>query len=679
MMRHTAILQRVAAICCVLLAMAAGPARAQICKAGQEPHVEWKKWQAEYQTTAGPQAPYDIDYVQLSLAPGEFDLRASASLHFRIPEGQTQFFLRLAPAIDISNLELIAGDGQVITSYQRIADRLFFDLPLTQGEPGWSQRHHITIDYRVDYSRVSPGNFGALFKAPLAFDNRGHFIVRTLSQPFGSAEWWPSRVDMADKIDSLDVEIFPPVITRQGVPVQYKGVSNGLLVGVDTLGGRQRWRYKHRYPIAPYLVFFSVTDYERQEKQVPLSDGFNLRYESFFYSHQASWRQPQDEFTPLVIRIMDSLLGPYPFRRELYGHVQFDFGGGMEHQTRSGMGDINLELVTHELVHQWFGDWVTNASYSHIWLNEGITTFFQSYIFTVPALRQAYPDVRTFANWMEGAQRLVTDVPGGSVYLPSNSGSDRIFDYRYSYLKGAMVTNHLRHWLGEETFFKVLKKYQAQRGRGDGYATTATLKQIINETVNGRSDTVYAPLDQWIYGQGWPKLSIFYNQNSANCFVAHMDQVNSAGDSTWFHLALPVVAKLKDGRRVPLTWRVNGPSVTLMSQLPGQLDSLFIDPEHQYAQQVTQLVQLDAGQFGCKITPSITPNASTDRQRQLLVPDADNSLPFDLTVIDVLGRQVSQQRLYSNQYLDLRGLPQGHYLIRITGPRADHLERISLF
>jgi aminopeptidase N len=51
------------------------------------------------------------------------------------------------------------------------------------------------------------------------------------------------------------------------------------------------------------------------------------------------------------------------------------FSGGMEHQTMTSIGFFDFEIDAHELLHQWFGDNVTCATWKDIFVNEGFASY----------------------------------------------------------------------------------------------------------------------------------------------------------------------------------------------------------------------------------------------------------------------------------------------------------------
>src|SRR5690606_396723 len=76
---------------------------------------------------------------------------------------------------------------------------------------------------------------------------------------------------------------------------------------------------------------------------------------------------------------LEQHLGPYPF--DSFGIVVVDGESGMETQTMVTLGDTEYSLsaavVVHEAAHQWYGDTVTPADWSDVWMNEGMAMYLQ--------------------------------------------------------------------------------------------------------------------------------------------------------------------------------------------------------------------------------------------------------------------------------------------------------------
>ena len=103
----------------------------------------------------------------------------------------------------------------------------------------------------IYYNGVPRQNVG--FGAFYQYDRGGVPVIQTLSEPYGSKEWWPCKNGLDEKADSVEF-----IITS---PSAYRASSNGLSLGEQTVGPNRICHFKHRYPIASYLVAIAVSNY----------------------------------------------------------------------------------------------------------------------------------------------------------------------------------------------------------------------------------------------------------------------------------------------------------------------------------------------------------------------------------------------------------------------------------
>src|SRR5690606_28472419 len=156
-------------------------------------------------------------------------------------------------------------------------------------------------------------------------EHEGIPVVWTLSEPYGAKDWWPCKQDLQDKADSIDIRIT--------TPSAYRVASNGLLIEeADIAGGLKRFHWRHRYPIAHYLIAFAVTNYEVYHTQIEMAND-TVPMETWAYPENAFEMQLNAGDIQQQMPLFSDLFGLYPFAHEKYGHCQFGWGGGMEHQT----------------------------------------------------------------------------------------------------------------------------------------------------------------------------------------------------------------------------------------------------------------------------------------------------------------------------------------------------------
>ncbi|WP_167610582.1 M1 family metallopeptidase [Maribellus sediminis] len=315
-----------------------------------------------------------------------------------------------------------------------------------------------------------------------SFENSTHGpdqtpVLWTLSEPYGAMEWWPCKQSLADKIDSIDI-----IVTT---PEAYRTASNGIVISDEIKDSKRIMHWRHRYPIATYLVAIAVTDYVTYSDTLHLDDGRSIDILNYIYPENVETAKPQTARTASIMQLYNELIGEYPFADEKYGHAQFGWGGGMEHQTMSFMGAFNLRLIAHELAHQWFGDYITLGTWQDIWLNEGFATYLHALAYENLAPEE-------WPIWKQSSVTSITSNTGGSVFVDDTTSVSRIFNYRLSYQKGGYLLHMLRWVLGDEDFFKGLRSYFSDPEIANGLPLTTNWLHILNrpETLHYRNSSM---------------------------------------------------------------------------------------------------------------------------------------------------------------------------------------------
>lgn len=402
--------------------------------------------------------------------------------------------------------------------------------------------------------RVADGSFERQLHA-------GTPIIWTLSEPYGARDWWPCKNGLDDKTDSIDIIIKHPSTV--------KAVANGMLqseIPVDG-GTKTLTRWKHRYPVASYLVAFAVTNYSVFNNSVTLGS-VTLPMQTYCYPESLNVFSSGTINTLNAMQLFHANFGDYPFINEKYGHVQFNYGGGMEHQTCSFVGSIDESLCAHELGHQWFGDKITCRSWEHIWLNEGFATHLASFY-----MENKYPN--TVVSRRRSEINNITAQPGGSVRVDDTTNINRIFSSRLSYLKGSHLLYMLRFKLGDANFFKGVRDYQKDPKVMYGFALTADLQRNL-EAASGQNLTNF--FTQWFEGQGYPSYRVTWNNNGNNSVKIQVSQTTSHASVPFFEL--PIALQFKNATQqitVVVDNKTNGEIFT--KDIGFLADTVLIDPE----------------------------------------------------------------------------------------------------
>jgi len=579
---------------------------------------------------------YDLKYYRFewTIDPAIYYISGTVTPYFSVEsDGFNQMAFDFSKKLIIDS---ITYHGQKLTYDQPSAYKLMVKFP--------AQISNGTIDsISITYHGAPPsGGLGSFTQST----HSGTPILWTLSAPFGSQDWWPCKNGLDDKIDSIDV-----FITTQNA---YKAASNGTFMGEKEVNAAHKvHHWKHRYPIAPYLVAIAVTNYSVFTHNVELSDGSSMPMVNYVYPENLNNATSGTLANVKALQFFDSLFIDYPFKKEKYGHTQFGWGGGMEHQTMSFVTNFDWGLLAHELAHQWFGDLVTCGNWEDVWLNEGFATYLEG------LSRERHPqNPNDWFNWKRGKVNSIISNPSGSVKVDNVSSVSRIFNGRLSYNKGSYLLHMLRWKLGDEPFFRGIRNYL-----NDKSYLFATTPQFTKHLENASGESLSEFFKDWYEGQGYPTYNIKWAQ-SGNTVKIKIEQTTSHPSVSFFEM--PVEIKLSNGSEsqfIRLDHSSNGQIFDV--DIPFQATQAEFDPylwlaaKHTITKDNAILSSLEDDALS---NIEISPNPFKDILNFVNISNLD----FDCTIMDVSGKIVKKGKLWQNkESIDLSHLTNGMYFIKL--------------
>ena len=337
------------------------------------------------------------------------------------------------------------------------------------------------------------------------------------------------------------------------VPKEFIVISNGL---GEYDKEKQEWIWREQNPTPAYLTSVVIGRFAKEEKD--RHNGIQLEY---YWPENVPKDHAMLTFgnTPDMMNFFGQYLRlEYPFKK--YSQVavdEFEFGGMENISATTLTKDIlhddkvvgeykrDIQIVSHELAHQWFGDLITCKDWPHIWLNEGFATYFESLYIDKNHIRESnkFPISEEFYyylmtqisdRYLNEARTLYKRPIVTNIY----KHPDELFD-RHSYNKGAYVLHMLRSYIGDDKFQSCLTNYL--KTYRDKNAETDDLRHIC-ETVSGIS--LYQFFDQWLYRKGHPELDIEFSLEQAESRKAllkvKITQIQEDSDYTPFVFPLEI-------------------------------------------------------------------------------------------------------------------------------------------
>jgi aminopeptidase N len=409
-------------------------------------------------------------------------------------------------------------------------------------------------------------------------------------EPTAFADNWPNRARFW--FPSVDHPAHRATVAfTVHAPPDRVVIANGIQRGepepVDSLGvagveGLLTWRWATEVTIPTYLMVIGAADLVEMPGGLAACGAAPASPRDDGCIEVTAWAFPPDTAharrvfgrAAEMVDLYTEVFGPYPYEKLANVQASTRFGG-MENasaifysETAIAEGRDIESTVAHEIVHQWFGNSVTPADWPHLWLSEGFASYFAPHFWErtegLEAFRERIDGVRERYLASEVTDRPILDLYAQNLLDLLNANS---------YQKGALVLHMLRWVMGDQAFFRGVRRYYAAH-RG-GTATTDDLKRAMEESHGEGLDWFF---QQWVERPGYPVYRLDWEW-IASAREARVT-LRQEQDALWptFRMPIEMEFQMEGGVHRVIQW-VDGREFTRRIPLPGEPSELRVDPD----------------------------------------------------------------------------------------------------
>ncbi len=434
-------------------------------------------------------------------------------------------------------------------------------------------RRAVTVRYSTN------PKMGLYFVGPDAEHPEKEIQAWTHTEAEESRYWFPCHDHPADKSSS---EL---IIT---VPKEFRVISNGKLLSSKTDGESATFHWKEEIPHSCYLTSFIAGKFGVVSQE---ARGVKLNY-NFPESKREDVLRYFGE-TPKMMEVFEDLTGvKYPYLKYDQTTVEDFVAGGEENLNATTLAmsyypdaaseedfatsyslpnQRPMDLVSHELAHQWFGDLVTCADWPHAWLNEGFASYFQElYLEKTRGVEERtwHLDARTEDYFEEAEKEYRRPIVERDYVWP-----DDLFDY-HLYPKGASMLHQLRFLVGDEAFFAGISRYLKAHARS--VADTGDFRKAMEAESGMQLEEFF---EQSFYRPGHPEFEVSYGwDGEQGLATVRVRQTQSTEDGTpVYKLPCELVFDV-GGKKLVRRVQIEGADQAYTFSLPAQPTTVEFDP-----------------------------------------------------------------------------------------------------
>jgi aminopeptidase N len=416
-----------------------------------------------------------------------------------------------ARGMQILKVALISGKDTTDLTYSYANDSLGINTPLYQKDDVFT----LYIDYiakpdelkTVGGSSAISSDKGLYFINPDGAEKKKPRQIWTQGETQSNSVWFPT-IDVPNQKLTHQLSIT--------VEKEFQTLSNGVKTNsIEHTDGTRTDVWRQDLPHAPYLVMMAIGPYKvvtDKWRSIDVSYYVEPEYEKVARNIFGN--------TPEMLDFFSKTLGvDYPWSKYAQVVVRDYVSGAMENTTATIHGEFlqqderelldgtNEDVVSHELFHHWFGDYVTCESWSNLALNESFATYGE-YLWNEYKYGREEADIGRLNDVNAYLREAKTKKVNLVRYYYENR--EDMFD-RHSYQKGGCILHMLRKHIGDTAFFASLKLYL----QTNAYKPVESHQlRLAFEEVTGQDLNWF--FEQWFLGKGHPVLNITYDWNEAS-------------------------------------------------------------------------------------------------------------------------------------------------------------------
>jgi aminopeptidase N len=348
---------------------------------------------------------------------------------------------------------------------------------------------------------------------------------------------------------------------------------------VKATNGMRTDTWKMDMPIQAYVAMFAIGKFS------VIKDHWRKKEVNYYVEPEyAPYASLMFKNTPEMMEYFSLRTGvPFPWNKYSQVVVHDYVSGAMENtsaalfgefmnQDARALGDHNYEdVVSHELFHEWFGDYVTTESWSNLTVNESFANYGEQ-LWRAHKYGKAAGDELAWDDLQIYIGR--TDVNDPQLVRFNYDSREEMFDH-ISYNKGGAVLRYLNNLVGNEAFDRAMYLYLTKNAL---HSAEAHNWRLAVEEATGQDWNWF--FNEWYYHAGHPvlKVAYYYNDTLQKLTVT----VNQAQGDSPFLYHLPLKAALVYGNdKSILDWNITKRRDTFIyAYKNGQRPLIIPDYEH---------------------------------------------------------------------------------------------------